>query len=57
MLLVDDVLATGGTVAAAARLVERSGAVVAGCSVLLELTFLHGRDRLADLDVHALLSY
>ena len=57
VLLVDDVLATGGTVAAAAGLVERSGAVVAGCSVLLELTALGGRDRLQDLDVHALLTY
>jgi adenine phosphoribosyltransferase len=57
VLLVDDVLATGGTGEAAARLVERSGAIVAGCSVLLELTFLHGRERLADLDVHSLLSY
>jgi adenine phosphoribosyltransferase len=57
VLLVDDVLATGGTVAAAARLVERSGAVLAGCSVLLELTMLDGRARLGELDVHALLSY
>ena len=57
VLLVDDVLATGGTVAAAAKLVERSGAIVAGCSVLLELTALGGRERLTDLDVHALLSY
>jgi adenine phosphoribosyltransferase len=57
VLLVDDVLATGGTVAAAARLVERSEAVVAGCSVLLELTVLNGRDRLTGLDVHALISY
>jgi adenine phosphoribosyltransferase len=57
VLLVDDVLATGGTVAAAAKLVERCGAVVAGCSVLLELTFLHGRDRLGELDVSSLLTY
>jgi adenine phosphoribosyltransferase len=57
VLLVDDVLATGGTAAAAARLVERAGAVVAGCSVLLELEALNGRDRLSGLDVHALLRY
>ena len=57
VLVVDDVLATGGTVRSAAELVRRTGAVVAGVSVLLELTFLAGRDRLGDLDVHALLSY
>lgn len=57
VLLVDDVLATGGTVAAAARLVEQAGAEVAGCSVLLDLSYLHGRDRLTDLDVHSLLTY
>jgi adenine phosphoribosyltransferase len=57
VLLVDDVLATGGTAAAAARLVERAGAVVAGCSVLVELEALNGRDRLSGLDVHALLRY
>jgi adenine phosphoribosyltransferase len=57
VLLVDDVLATGGTVEAAVKLVERAGAVVAGCSVLMELTFLHGRERLAGLDIHTLLSY
>lgn len=57
VLLVDDVLATGGTVAAAASLVERAGAAVAGCSVLIELTALGGRAKLTDLEVHALLSY
>jgi adenine phosphoribosyltransferase len=57
VLLVDDVLATGGTVAAAASLVGRAAAQVVGCSVLLELTALGGRERLAGLDVHALLSY
>lgn len=56
VLLVDDVLATGGTVAATADLVRRAGGVVAGVSVLMELAGLGGRERLADLDVHALLT-
>jgi adenine phosphoribosyltransferase len=57
VLLVDDVLATGGTVAAAAGLVREAGGVVVGCSVLIELTALGGRQRLPDLDVHALITY
>lgn len=56
VLVLDDVLATGGTAAAAVSLVERSGAVVAGLAVLLELGFLPGRERLAGRTVHALLT-
>jgi adenine phosphoribosyltransferase len=55
VLLVDDVLATGGTLAAAADLVRRAGGRLAGASVVLELAALRGRDRLGDLDVHTIL--
>jgi adenine phosphoribosyltransferase len=55
ILLVDDVLATGGTAAAAAQLIEAEGAVVVAVQVLMELTFLHGRDRLAGRRVDATL--
>lgn len=56
VLIVDDVLATGGTAAAAAELVRRGGGEIAGLSVLLELSFLHGRDKLRNLDVHSLVT-
>jgi adenine phosphoribosyltransferase len=56
VLVVDDVLATGGTAEATLELVERAGGVVAGLTVLMELTFLDGRQRLAGRDVHALLA-
>jgi adenine phosphoribosyltransferase len=54
VLVVDDVLATGGTVGAALELIERAGAEVVGVSVVLELGFLEGRARLAPREVHAL---
>lgn len=56
VLVVDDVLATGGTAAATLELVERAGGTVAGLTVLLELSFLSGRARLAGRPVHALLT-
>jgi len=56
VLIVDDVLATGGTAAATAELVRRSGATVAGVAVLLEIGFLAGRAKLPDLDVRSLLA-
>jgi adenine phosphoribosyltransferase len=55
VLIVDDVLATGGTVEAAAGLVTGSGAQVVAVSVLMELGFLSGRDRVQGLDLRALL--
>jgi len=54
VLLVDDVLATGGTAAATAQLVEKCGATVHGVAVLMELAFLHGRDLLGDLPLTSL---
>jgi adenine phosphoribosyltransferase len=56
VLLIDDVLATGGTAAASAELIARSGATIAGIVVLLELGFLGGRSRLPGLPLTALLS-
>lgn len=57
VLVVDDVLATGGTAAATVGLMEQAGGVVVGLSFLMELTFLGGRDRLPDRNVDVLLTY
>ena len=57
VLIVDDVLATGGTAQATAKLVERLGAKVVGIACIIELEFLHGRDKLGDLDFYSLIKY
>ncbi len=57
VLIVDDLLATGGTAQAVAKLVEKLGGVVAGFAFLVELDFLHGREKLAAYRVHSVLHY
>lgn len=58
VLLVDDVLATGGTLSAAAELIERAGAVLAGAAVVIELPILSGRSRWnRAAPLHSLISY
>jgi adenine phosphoribosyltransferase len=56
-LIVDDVIATGGTAAAVANLVAQQGASVEACLFLVELTFLAGREKLADVPVVSLITY
>jgi adenine phosphoribosyltransferase len=57
VLIVDDLLATGGTAAAAGRMVREAGGEVAGMGFVVELTFLKGRARLPEYDVFSLLQY
>lgn len=56
-LLMDDLLATGGTCKAAIELVERLGGVVVGAAFLVELTFLNGRSRIGNYEIRSLLSF
>jgi adenine phosphoribosyltransferase len=57
VLIVDDVIATGGTAAASARLVERLGGTVIGLAFVLELCYLHGREKLEGRRLHTVVSY
>src|SRR5262245_43570421 len=57
VLLVDDLLATGGTMKAGCKLIEKAGGRIAGCAFLVELTFLKGRERLRPHEVFSLLQY
>ncbi len=57
VLVVDDLLATGGTVAAACDLVRELGGDIIGTAFLIELSFLHGREKLKDCDVWSLVAY
>jgi adenine phosphoribosyltransferase len=57
VLIIDDVLATGGTASAVAKLVEGLGANVMGLGFVIELAFLHGRERLKGYELHSLIQY
>ena len=57
VLLIDDLLATGGTMEASIKLVEKTGATVAGISFLVELTFLNGRKKLGEHNISSLVQY
>jgi len=57
VLIVDDLLATGGTLAATCRLTERLGGNVYGIAVIIELAFLNGRDKLSGYDLFSLITY
>jgi len=55
--MIDDLLATGGTMKASCDLVKELGADIVGVAVLIELAFLHGRDKLNDYDVFSVIRY
>jgi adenine phosphoribosyltransferase len=57
VLLVDDLLATGGTMQAGCKLIEKAGGAVVGCAFLVELAFLQGRDKLRPHEVFSLITF
>lgn len=57
VILLDDLLATGGTIRAACDLVKSAGGHIIGLAFLIELSFLHGRDKLKEYDVFSILQY
>ena len=57
VLLVDDLIATGGTAAASCQLIEKLGAEIVGCAFIIELDFLNGREKLSKYNIHSLLHY
>ncbi|MBN4074151.1 adenine phosphoribosyltransferase [bacterium AH-315-E10] len=57
VMIIDDVLATGGTAKATADLVEKTGAMIIGIEFMIELTFLNGREKLQGYDVNSIISY
>jgi len=57
VLIVDDLVATGGTLLATCGLVEKLGGVVAGIAVLIELSFLNGREKFSKYDFHSIIQY
>lgn len=57
VLIVDDLLATGGTIGATIELVEKLGGIVVGCAFIIELSYLNGREKIKGYDMRALLTY
>ena len=57
VLLIDDLLATGGTAKASCELIEKFGAIVVACAFVVELDFLKGREKLNQYEVHSLIHY
>ena len=57
VLLIDDLIATGGTAAASCQLIEKLGAEIVGCAFIIELDFLNGREKLSKYNIHSLIHY